>query len=43
MTVADWRNHARTDYRKSFVVTEVDHYGFLEALVQDFSEFDFGE
>lgn len=43
MTVADRRNHARTDYRKTLVITDVDHYGFLEALVQDFREFDFGE
>ncbi len=39
-TVWDWRNHPRKDYKKTYVITDVDRDGFLEALVQDFKEFD---
>jgi inosine-uridine nucleoside N-ribohydrolase len=41
-TVGDRRNHPRKDYNKTYVVTDVDSDWFLEALVQDFREFDWG-
>ncbi|MBP7885396.1 hypothetical protein KAZ93_04585 [Patescibacteria group bacterium] len=41
-TIVDTRNHPRIGYHKSLVLTSVDKYGLLEALTQDFKEFDFG-
>lgn len=40
-TIVDRRNHPRIGYHKSLVLTSVDKYGLLEALTQDFKEFDF--
>ncbi len=41
-TIVDTRNYPRIGYHKSLVLTSVDKYGLLEALTQDFKEFDFG-
>lgn len=41
MTVVDIRNHSRQDFDYTLVMTEIDKYGFLEAMVEDFKQFDF--
>lgn len=41
MTVVDRRNHSRTGFRKTMWITDVDKYGFLEAMIEDFKQFDF--
>lgn len=40
-TIVDRRNHPRISYNKAFVLTSVDKYGLLEAMTEDFKEFDF--
>lgn len=41
-TVVDVRNHARTEVN-SFVAAEFNKNLFLEAMTEDFKQFDFGE
>lgn len=41
MTVIDTRNHPHTQNVNTYVITEVDRDGFLEAMTEDFKEFDF--
>ncbi len=41
-TVVDVRNHARTEVN-SFIATEFNKNLFLEAITEDFKQFDFGE
>ncbi len=41
MTVVDRRNHSRIGFRKTMRVTDVDKYWFLEAMTEDFKQFDF--
>lgn len=42
MTVVDTRNHPHTQNVNTYVITHVDREGFLEAMTEDFKEFDFG-
>lgn len=39
-TVVDIRNHPKSN-TNAFVITDVDTIGFLEAMTEDFKEFDF--
>lgn len=41
-TVIDTRNHPKRE-TNAFVITDVDIKGFMEAMTEDFKEFDFGE
>lgn len=41
MTVVDRRNHSRNNFNKTMFITDVDKYWFLEAIVEDFKQFDF--
>lgn len=41
MTVVDRRNHPRTNINKTMLITDVDKNWLLEALTEDFKEFDF--
>lgn len=39
----DVRNHPKSEQPNAYVVTEADALGFLEAMTEDFKDFDFGE
>lgn len=41
MTVIDWRNHSRKNFKQTMFINSVDNYGFLEAMTEDFKQFDF--
>lgn len=43
MTIVDWRNHSRTDFKQTMFINSVDKYGFLEAITEDFKQFDFSD